>query len=230
MASVRRDENGRAAAEDPHQSSPPPLDPVSEEWVTALTSQGAEYEQACARLYGDLLRIAFKELARRHDRHGLSGQELEDVGQQAAADALLAITRKIGQFRGESRFTTWAYKFVIFEVSTQLGRHFRRTRGVPMDTEDWERLPDVLGAGPAEESQARELASAVRSGIDEVLTDHQRKIFVAVVLAGVPLEAVVAELGTNRNAVYKTMFDARRKLRLRLEADGYLDATTRRRS
>lgn len=210
--------------------APRSLDPVSKEWVDALESQGPEYEQACARLHRALLRIAFKELERRRDQHRIVGPELDDLAHQAADDALLAITRKIGQFRGESRFTTWAYKFVIFEVSTKIGRHFWRTHGVPLDAEDWEQLPDRLGAGPAEESQARELATALRAGVEAVLTAHQRRVFAALILNGVPLEALVAELGTNRNAVYKTMFDTRRRLRTYLEAQGYLDDNTQRQS
>src|ERR1700745_2414739 len=68
--------------------------------------------------------------------------EVEDLAYQATADALMAITGKLGQFRGESRFTTWAYRFVILEVSAKIGRHFWRRPGVPLDAEDWDRLPD----------------------------------------------------------------------------------------
>ena len=64
---------------------------------------------------------------------------------QAAADALMDIIAKLGQFRGESRFTTWAYKFVIFEVSAKVGRHYWRHLGAAMAAEDWDRLPDRFG-------------------------------------------------------------------------------------
>ncbi|WP_329459294.1 RNA polymerase sigma factor [Streptomyces sp. NBC_01497] len=211
-----------ASGERPGQP-PVLLDAVSQGWVDALASRGVRYEEACSRLHAELLRIAFKELHRRRGRHRISGPELDDLAHQSANDALLAITRKAGGFRGESRFTTWAYKFVVFEVSTKIGRHFWRTAGMPLETEDWERLPDRLGMDPETQSQARELADALHRAVDEVLTVHQRRVFVAVVLHAVPLEALVKEWGTNRNAVYKTMFDARRKLRSRLEAQGYLD-------
>lgn len=232
MASAPTDENGASVLGATDQEPPPfaELDPVSRGWVEALRSDGPAYEEACAHLHGDLLRIAFKELERRRGIHRISGPELDDLAHQAAADALLGITRKIGEFRGESRFTTWAYKFVILEVSAKVGRHFWRTRGISLEPEEWERLPERLGAGPAEESQARELADAMRSAVDEVLSTHQRRVFVALVLRGVPLEALVAELGTNRNAVYKTMFDARRKLRMHLEARGYLERRKERQS
>ena len=150
------------------------------------------------------------------------------MAHQAAADAMVAITAKLGQFRGESRFTTWAYKFVIFEVSTKIGRHFWRNPTVAMDAEDWDRLPDRFGLDPARESEWRDLMAALHRAVDEVLTDRQREIFVAIVLNGVPLDALVAELGTNRNAIYKMLFDARRKLRAVLVANGYLDTETQR--
>ncbi|MGW2506792.1 RNA polymerase sigma factor [Streptomyces sp. NPDC001588] len=203
------------------------LDPESEQWVRALESKGRPYEEACTRLHAVLLRIARFEIGRRAT-HDVASPERDDLAHQAAADALLAITRKIGQFRGESKFTTWAFKFVVFEVSTKLGRHFWRTPGVTLDNEEWERLPDRFGLDPGAETEARELLADLRAAVDEVLTDHQRRVFVALVVNGVPLDALVDRLGTNRNAVYKTMFDARSRLRARLTDLGYLPTSTSR--
>ena len=152
------------------------------------------------------------------------------LAHQAAADAVVAIVAKIGEFRGESRFTTWAYKFVIFEVSGKIGRHFWRQPQVPMDAADWERLPDRFDGDPARESESRDLARALRKAVEEELTEHQRRIFTALVLDAVPLDALAAKLGSSRNAIYKTMFDARRKLRDRLVTDGYLPENPVRRS
>ncbi len=92
-----------------------------------------------------LVRITQGEVCRRGPRLRVTGPELDDLAYQAAADALLAITGKLGQFRGEIRFMTWAYKFVIFEVSAKIGRHSWRHPGVPLDAEDWDRLPDRFG-------------------------------------------------------------------------------------
>lgn len=195
-----------------------------------LGSTGPRREAALARLHELLLRIARKEAARRGPRLAITGPELDDVAHQAAADALLAITAKIGQFRGESRFTTWAYKFVIFEVSAKIGRHFWRQPRVPMEAADWERLPDRFGLDPARESEWRDLARALRQAVEEELTEHQRRVFIAIAVNGVPLDALVAELGSSRNAIYKTMFDARRKLRACLVANGYLPENPVRRS
>jgi len=206
------------------------LDAESAEWVHALAAPAPRREEAMARLHGLLVRIALADAGRRGPRLRITGPELEDLAYQAAADALLAITAKLGQFRGESRFTTWAYKFVIFEVSAKLGRHFWRHPSVPFDAEDWDRLPDRFGFEPEREAEWRDLLAALRRAVDTELTPRQREIFVALVLNGVPLDALVARLGSNRNAIYKMLFDARRKLRAALVANGYLGDDTARRS
>jgi RNA polymerase sigma-70 factor, ECF subfamily len=125
--------------------------------------------------------------------------------------------------RGDSRFTTWAYKFVILEVSAKLGRHYWRNPPVQVGADAWERIPDRFGAGPAERAEFRELASALRRAVIEALSERQRRVFVALIVDGVPLDALAVELGSTRNAIYKTMFDARRKIRAHLVAHGYLD-------
>ena len=169
-----------------------------------------------------LLRIAQREVRRRGPGLGITGPELEDLAYQAAADALMAITAKLGQFRGESRFTTWAYRFVILEVSHKVGRHFWRCPDVPLDAEDWDRLPGRFGFEPARESEWRDLLAALRRAVDTELSPRQREAFVAIVVNDVPLDALAVRLGSNRNAIYKMMFDARRKLRAALVANGYL--------
>jgi RNA polymerase sigma-70 factor (ECF subfamily) len=119
---------------------------------------------------------------------------------------------------------------VIFDVSAKVGRHFWVNPPVPMDAGDWDRLPDRFGLEPAREAERRELAGAVRRAVDEQLTPRQRQVFVALVLDGVPLDALAVQLGSTRNALYKTIFDARRKRRAALAANGYLDDQTSRRS
>jgi hypothetical protein len=109
----------------------------------------------------------------------IAGPELEDLAYQAAADALTGISSKLGQFRAKSRFTTWACKFVIFEVSTKIGRHFWRHPSLPLDAEDWDRLPDRFGFEPARETEWRDLRAAPRRAVDTQLTPRQREIFVA---------------------------------------------------
>jgi RNA polymerase sigma-70 factor (ECF subfamily) len=199
------------------------LDPDSAEWVRSLAGDASERERALARLHGLLLRVARSEARRRGPQLRIAGPELDDLVNQATSDALLAIARKVGQFRGDSRFTTWASKFVILELSAKVGRHFWRKQGVALDTEDWERLPDRFGFDPVRETEWRDLLAALHRAVDQELSDRQRRIFVAIVLNGVPLDALVIELGSSRNAIYKSLFDARRKLRTALVANGHLD-------
>ncbi|HEV2253559.1 MAG TPA: sigma-70 family RNA polymerase sigma factor [Streptosporangiaceae bacterium] len=199
-----------------------PVDPESVEWLGALAGEGRQREAALGRLHEMLLRVAQRECRRRGPRLRITGPELEDLAYQAAADALVAIIGKLGQFRGESRFTTWAYRFVIFEVSAKVGRHFWRNPGVPLEGEDWDRLPDRFGFEPAREAEWRDLLAALRRAVDTELTPRQRQVFVALVVNAVPLDALVVELSSNRNAIYKTLFDARRKLRVVLAANGYM--------
>jgi RNA polymerase sigma-70 factor (ECF subfamily) len=200
------------------------LDDASAEWLSALSGTGAAREAGLARLHGLLVRVAVRELRRREAGAWVSGRELDDLAHQAADDAMLAILGKLGSFRGESQFTTWAYRFVILEVSSKLGRHYwRQHPAAHLEAGDWDRLPDRLGADPGEHARHAELVKAVRQAVEETLTDHQRRLFVAVVLNEVPLDALVAQLGTNRNAIYKAVFDARRKIRAFLVANGYLE-------
>jgi RNA polymerase sigma-70 factor, ECF subfamily len=173
-------------------------------------------------LHERLLRIARGELRRRAAPMRIAGPELDDVAHQAAADALVSIRRRLPEFRCESRFTTWAHRFVALEVGAKLGRHPWSTPSAQLAASEWDRLPDRFGRDPERESEGRELVDALRRAVDEVLTEHQRRAFVAVVLDGVPLDAVAGELGASRNAVYKTVYDARRKLRARLVAEGHL--------
>ena len=198
------------------------LDPESAWWLRVLAEPGPSREAALARLHELLVRVARAEVRRRGPRVRIAGPELDDLACQAAADALMAIIRKLGQFRGESRFTTWAYKFVIFEVSGKIGRHFWLNPGVPLDAEDWDRLPDRFGFDPAREAEWRDLLGALYRAVDEVLTARQRVVFVAIVLNEVPLDTLVIELASSRNAIYKMLFDARRKLRAALAANGYI--------
>jgi RNA polymerase sigma-70 factor, ECF subfamily len=191
-------------------------------WLAALGGTGTTREQALARLHGLLLRVARAELGRRAGRHPITGPELDDLAHQSADDALLAVTTKLAQFRGDSRFTTWAYKFVVLEVSSKLGRHFWQRPSAALDAADWDRLPDRVGTSPADQAERHDLIAAVRRAVEEKLTERQRRVFIAIAVDGVPLDALVVELGSSRNAIYKTMFDARRKVRAALAANGYL--------
>ncbi len=198
-------------------------DAETERWLRELTATGFVRDRALADLHEMLLRVARAELHRRHGHGLIGGLELDDLAHQAADDAVVAIVAKLDRFRGESRFTTWAYRFVVLEVSSKLGRHFWRRPGIVMEAGDWERLPDRFGVAPDAQAERLEMIRVVSRAVAEELTDHQREVFIALVVNGVPLDALALRLGSSRNAIYKTMFDARRKLRARLVANGYME-------
>jgi RNA polymerase sigma-70 factor (ECF subfamily) len=206
------------------------LDAESADWLRRLSADdGPERFEALGELHARLLRIALAEVRRRADRTPVTGPELDDVAHQAAGDAMLAILAKLGGFRGESRFTTWAYRFVILEVSSKLGRHYWRNPTVALDAGQWELLPDRLGIDPQQNAESAGIVAEVRRVIDGELTAHQRRIFTAIVVDQIPLDALAARLGLQRNAIYKVIFDARRKIRRALVANGYLEEPGRER-
>ena len=203
-------------------------DAETEVWIRSLHAGGRERQDAVRELHERLLGVARSELRRRSFAVEVGGPELDDLAHQAAADALVAIIAKLGEFRGESRFTTWAYSFVMLEVSDKLGRHFWRGPTANTGEVDWDRLPDRFALDPHREAEWRDLVDGLRRGVDECLTERQRRLFVAIVLNAAPLDAMVVELGSNRNAIYKSLYDARRKLRRWLIANGYLESESAR--
>ncbi len=151
----------------------------------------------------------------------MAGPEFDDLAHQCADDALVSILAKIDDYKGLSQFTTWAYKFAIFEVSTKLSRHTWQRRPPTRDDLELHELPDSLEHRPSEQAERREQLVVLRRAIETVLTPRQREVFVAVALNEVPIDVLAIELASNRNAIYKNLFDARRKLRDTLAAAGY---------
>lgn len=199
------------------------MDTDSETWLSELRDSGSRRDAALARLHVMLLKVCMKEAYRRAPLLRLAGPELEDVAHQSADDALLAVLRKFDSFRGESRFTTWVYRFGIIEVANKLSRHPSNRPQVSLDAEEWDRLPAAFGDDPLERTQHADLISAVRRAVDESLTDRQRRFFVASVVNGIPNDVLASETSTSLGAIYKIVFDARRKIRDHLTAHGYLD-------
>lgn len=193
-------------------------------WVRDLGATGSVREAACQELYRLLHRVARREATRRASSLRMYGPELDDIAYQAAADALMAISRRLDTFRGESRFTTWAVKFVIFDVATKMSRHYWRHHDVPYDYEDWSRLASRFEVTPGQEVEAAEFVDAVSHAVKHGLTDRQRLVFMAAVVNEVPMDVLAGELGSTRNALYKVLFDARKKLRAELVSEGYLPA------
>jgi RNA polymerase sigma-70 factor (ECF subfamily) len=200
-------------------------DTDSAQWLAALRESGPVHDDAVARLHGLLLQAAQRHARRRAMGTGLGGPELDDLAHQATSDALLSILRRLDSFRGDSRFTTWAYKFVILEVSSKIGRHFWQRAETSWDEPDWTQLPARFGASPEETLAAAEILAEVRFAVAHRLTAYQREMFVHVVVEGIPLDALVARLNVTRNTIYKAVFDARRKIRAHLTETGHLPRT-----
>jgi len=194
------------------------MDQESADWLRDLAAGTAGREMAVERLHALLLRVARGEAARRRASLPSRGaEETDDLCQQAASDAVLAILSKLSSFRGEARFTTWACKFVILEISTRLRRHAWRQRKFVTDATVWETLPDTAPA-PLAILQGTETLGLLQQAIREELTDRQRAVFTAAVLQEVPIDVLAERLGTTRGAVYKIVHDARLKLRAALAA------------
>jgi RNA polymerase sigma-70 factor (ECF subfamily) len=197
-------------------------EPTSAEWLDALRDDGPRRDDAVARLHALLLRAARFEVARR--RAGLPhirGASLEDLATQSADDALVAVLAKLDDFRGESRFSTWAYKFALLEAAVRLRRLSWQQREVTLEPETWDRL-EGAATSPQAGAETRELLGALRTAIDRELTPHQREVLVKITLTGVPIDVLAERLDSTRGALYKTLHDARQKLR-RCLADQGLD-------
>jgi RNA polymerase sigma-70 factor (ECF subfamily) len=194
------------------------LDPESRAWLHGLRARD---EDTVARLHALLLRAARFEVARRKPLlPHVRGGDLDDLAEQAADDALVSVLRRLEDFRGASRFTTWAYKFALYEAAVKLRKRAWQGREVPLEPEGWSLLSSD-GLAPEAEAEQRELVETLQTAIEDALTPHQRRVLVALAVNGVPIDVLAERLGTNRGALYKTLHDARRKLRRELSAKGF---------
>jgi RNA polymerase sigma-70 factor (ECF subfamily) len=196
------------------------LDPDSGAWLRRLRSAGAEREAAVDELHSLLLRAASFEVRRRRALSpGLRGGDEADIAQQSADDALVAILHKLDGFRGDSRFTTWAYKFALYEAAANMRKLAWQGREIPVTAEEWPSIADARPT-PERDVEMAELLAALRQEIDGALSPHQREVLVALALNEVPIDVLAERLNTTRGALYKTLHDARRKLRASLAARG----------
>jgi RNA polymerase sigma-70 factor, ECF subfamily len=190
-------------------------------WLEALRSTGPEREQAATRLHALLLRAARFELARRRGMLArIRGESLEDLAVQSADDALSAILAKLDQFRFESRFTTWAYKFAILEAAVRVRRRAWQERELPVEPDAWNAFSSTR-FDPEESVVTVDRLRVVVDAIRTQLSPHQREVLIELVVADVPIDVLAERLNTTRGALYKTLHDARKKLRRAVEVHGY---------
>ena len=196
------------------------LDDESRRWLADLADTGHAHDEAVRRLHELLLRAARFEMSRRrHMFAHLRGGDHDDLAQQAADDALVAVLAKLDGFRGDSRFTTWAYKFALYEAAVKLRRRAWQARELPLEPGAWPAFASHA-LSPGEHLAESELLDALRVAIAERLTAHQREVLVAITLNAIPIDVLAERLNTTRGALYKTLHDARKKLRIELAAEG----------
>jgi RNA polymerase sigma-70 factor, ECF subfamily len=194
-----------------------------DDWVVALSVEGPDHHHALRRLHALLLRAARHQVSRMDTLLDGAGPDVADeLTHQAADEAMVALLAKLHTFKGRSRFTTWAYKFGILQAATAVRSHAWRTRQVVLDDD----VGVDLGPSVEEYAETADLARAVRRAIDEALTPHQRRIMLALLVDEVPIDVLAERLDTTRNALYKTLHDARVRVRADLTAAGYLRAAT----
>jgi RNA polymerase sigma-70 factor (ECF subfamily) len=188
---------------------------TNEQWLAELA--GPNPDEALADLYDLLvrgLRAAF----------GSYGGGVEANFGDFAQEALIRITGNLDSFRGESRFTTWAQKIAMNVALTEL----KRSRWRDVSLQDLIARREAADRGPADTQLTPEqlafqnmVLGELRRMVDEELTDRQREAVVAVILEGMPISEVAKRMGTNPNALYKLLHDARRRLKWRMEAAGF---------
>lgn len=192
------------------------------EWVYRLTAAGPVREDAVARLHALMLRAARHRVSRMPDVAALGAARREEVIHTAADDATVSVLSRLTSFEGRSKFTTWAYKFGILHAGVEARRV--AWRGREIDLHDAPEPRQSVASSPEAYAEGNDLARAARKGLEEALTTHQRRVAVAVLIDEVPIDVLAERLGTTRNALYKTLHDARKRLRAHLSDQGFMPA------
>ena len=198
----------------------------NEDWLRELRASGEDQAAAVGDLRAYLLRAARYTLHRRAGRLGhRASVDLDQTAQDCAQDSLLAILARLDSFRGDSRFTTWAYSFAVHTALVAARREAWRT--VPLDVlldgaGQLDRLGEmaVVGDNPDRRARRREAWAVIREVLERELTGRQRQALHALIVEDVPLDELVRHWGSNRNAIYKLVHDARRRLKTRLASRG----------
>ena len=201
----------------------------NQEWLDELRSSGPVQEAALADLRDLLLRAALYYFSKNlGDFRGMNREEILQRAEDCAQDALIAVINRLSDFRGDSKFTTWAYKFAINRAMVT-ARH-ERWKSVSLDelaaSDEINFLERLMqdksdGAAPERSAIQTEVQKIIQDVIEHDLTEKQRQVFVLVSIHGVPLDEVVQYMGTNRNAVYKLLHESRRKLKDGLMTHGF---------
>ncbi len=196
------------------------VSPSNDDWVLRLSTPGRAFEEAVAQLHDLLLRAAGRQVSRMREANVLGAVRREEIIHSAADEATVSVLSRLSSFEGRSAFTTWAYKFGILQAGTEVRRAAWRDREINLD--DVAEQSQTVAPSPESYAEGRDLAQAVRDGLREALTPHQRRVAVAVLIDEVPIDVLAERLSINRGALYKTLHDARQRLRAYLSAHDFL--------
>ncbi len=197
------------------------------QWLADL--RGAPEVQAVAledlrqRLKRSLLYYLTQE---RSDLRDLAAHEIAQLAEDLAQEATLRVMNNLDTFRGESLFTTWTNRIAVRLAISDLRRARYRDFSLDDLTADGELLPATLSASnspasrPEEVTERADVLQQIDIALKEALTERQYRALEAVALRGIPMDVVAEQMGTNRNALYKLLHDARRKLRVHLDGQG----------
>ena len=198
----------------------------NDDWLAALGDPQAQ-PAALSDLRARLQRSLYFYLSQdRSDLRALASQELQQMAEDLAQDATLRVMDNLHNFRGESRFTTWATKIAIRLAISDLRRARYKDFSLDQLTADGELLPSAArwsnSSAPTPEKAAErdDVMRKIELALTEALTERQYQALVAVALKGVPMDVLAERMGSNRNALYKLIHDARRKLKAHLEEQG----------
>lgn len=202
---------------------------TNEEWLYTLNASGELQEAAILDLRDLLLRATLYFFSRNlDDFSGLDRDEILQRAEDCAQEALIAVLNHLSEFRGDSKFTTWAYKFAI-NIALMSSRR-ERWKGRSLDQLhfqhnstlfEWERQGNSSGGTPDRFAIQDEICDLLRDVIEHDLTEKQRYVLIMMVFNEVPMDEMVMRLNTNRNAIYKMLHDARRKLKGSLQTHGF---------
>ena len=204
-----------------------PLDntfPATDDWIRRLSTRGRVYDEAVAQLHELLLRAAGSQVNRMREAAALGATRREEIIHSAADDAAMSVLSKLSSFEGRSAFSTWAYKFGILQAANEVRRSAWHGREINLD--DIPEQHQTMAQSPEMYVEGRDLAEAVRDGLRNALTPHQRRVAVAVLIDDIPIDVLADRLSINRNALYKTLHDARLRLRAYLLAHDFLVPTS----
>ena len=195
----------------------------NETWLRDLRAEGEAKEVALEDLHTILLRILPAALSRWLPS---SSSHFETFIEDTAQETMLRVMDKLDSFAGRSKFTTWVYKI---GVNIGLGElRLRKWKETSLDKLEEGSEPDEMPSqrfasdapDPERRLERKNIMAMVEKMMEEELTPRQREVMMAMAVHGKPMSVVAEEFGSNRNALYKMMHDARLRLKERLAREG----------